>query len=511
MIETDQAYKDAISARERSINVYMPIGFGIDNTAADDISAHPYDGLPMSSSAQLTDANYVMTSGLATFEADGIPTAVSAGMRTGPIEAAVLPIEAGVWSDDISDAEGNLQWSIQLSFSAVHSSALTLYTPDVHILEAEVVYSKAGTETLRQTYQSTSSDFRITDTAEYDSITVNIHKVDQPYKHLRIVEFEFGSSVTLSRSAVTGEVTFIAERDRTGLDMPLNELDFSIINDGWVYDFDSDDEQARAVEVGKPLELSYSIETSDGRKTIQAGRFIIRDIDLKDTTADVTCYDPRVLFTDVNAAWSIPTTTSIGDALDALCEDLGISHLCDDSLYTTYPPRDLSFDEESTYMDDLVDIFQLMGLEMVPGADGILRLGPISTPTDYGAVTTANMYSYPQRKTDSNPYNYIRAHYGEGSDSVDLDLRTDTTVAISQLSVRNPLVMTQAEAQTILNRLASSLSLSELQVEWTGDPALEVGDLVGFPGRWSTAVSRYLTYQELTFDGGLRAESRCLM
>ena len=45
MIETDQAYKDAIAARERSINVYMSVGFGIDNTAADDITDGTYEAL----------------------------------------------------------------------------------------------------------------------------------------------------------------------------------------------------------------------------------------------------------------------------------------------------------------------------------------------------------------------------------------------------------------------------------------------------------------------------------
>ena len=511
MIETDQAYKDAIAARERSINVYMSVGFGIDNTAADDITDGTYEALPMSSLPQLTDANYNLTSGLATFEAYGIPTAASAGMRSPPITPAEAPIEAGVWSDVISDADGNIDWSITLEFGSTHNSAITLYTPDVHILEAEVVYSVGGSETLRQTYQSTSENFQITDTEDYDTITVNVTKVDQPYRHVRIVEFEFGSSVTLSRSTITGAVTLVEEKDRTGTSMPLNELSFTIINAGWVYDFDSPSEMANSVAIGKPLMLSYSVQTSEGRRTIQAGRYIIRAIDLKETVADVTAYDPRVLFQDVNAAWSIPTTTSIGDAMDTLCEDLGISHLCSDDMYSLYPPRDLEFDADSNYLDDLMDIFQLLGLDALPGSDGILRIGYIATSQTYGTVGLSQMFTYPQRKTESSPYNYVEVHYGEGTDAVSIDLRTDPTVAINQLTVRNDLVMTQAEAQAILNRLVSAINTAEIEVRWTGDPALEVGDRVGFPGRWSEAVARYVSYQEITFENGMQATTRCLM
>ena len=511
MIDTDQAYKDAINARERRIDVYMSIGFGIDNTSADDMTEGEFQGLPMSSLPQITDANYVMTTGLATFEGYGIPTAASAGMRTGPITAAEAPIEAGIWSDEISDADGNMDWSLKMSFSQTHQSSLTLFTPEVHILQAEVVFSKDGVETLRQTYTSSTENFALTDVAEYDEILITVEKVDKPYMHLRIIEVEFGSSVTLSRSTITGKVSYIAEKDRTGLSVPLNELSFSIINAGWVYDYDSPSGIAKAVVIGKPLMLSFSIETSDGNRTIQGGSFIIRDVNLKETVADVTANDPRVLFTDVNKDWTLPTTKSIGDAMDEICEELGINHLCSDAMYTLFPPRDCVFDADSTYMDDILEIFQLLGLDMVPGADGILRIDYIHEPEDYGTVALGRMYSYPQKKTESNPYNYISVHYGESTESVDLDLRTDKTVAISQLSVRNDLVMTQQEAQSILTRLASAINTAELEVRWAGDPSLEVGDLVGFPGRWSQAESRYLAYQEITYEGGMTCESRCII
>ena len=53
----------------------------------------------------------------------------------------------------------------------------------------------------------------------------------------------------------------------------------------------------------------------------------------------------------------------------------------------------------------------------------------------------------------------------------------------------------------------ANLYNSGLDVEWRGDPALQVGDMVSFPGRFSDATPRRVEYQELTFNGGLSART----
>lgn len=511
VIETDQAYKDAISAPTRSISVFMQVGYGIDSSAATDMVTMEGAFLPMSSMDQTTDAIYSLSHRFATFEDDGIPTASAMDMRVPPMEPATSPQEVGVWSEDLSDADGNMDWVVTMTFGSVHTSALTVFTPEVHILEAEVTFSANGAETGHYIYTSTGSDFQITEVYDYDRIVFRVLKVDQPYHHLRIIEVEFGASVTLSRDTITGDVRYLSEVDPTGQSYPLNELDFSVINRQWAYDYDSPSKEAEAVAIGRPLELSFRIATDTGARTVRCGRFYIRNLQTGTSTIRVTADDPRVIMTDVSKAWSIPTTQSIADAVDAVCEELFIAHVCDQSLYELYPVRDVTFDEDSTYMEDLTDLFQLYGIEMVPDSLGILQIRPYRAPQSFGTIVESRMFTYPSKSTNLTSYNYLTVRYGDsGRESYDVDLRTTASVAANQLYVNNPLIVTREEAVSVANRILSRLHNAELEVEWTGDPSMEVGDTVGFPGRWSDATERMVLYNEITYNGGLKERTRCV-
>ena len=103
----------------------------------------------------------------------------------------------------------------------------------------------------------------------------------------------------------------------------------------------------------------------------------------------------------------------------------------------------------------------------------------------------------------------VSVWYGESPNRMtyDRDLREAKTSAVNQLTVNNPLVVTKEEAMAICNHIVANLYNSELDVEWRGDPALQVGDMVSFPGRFSDATPRRVEYQEITYNGGLRAKT----
>lgn len=509
MYPTDDEYKDAIRADLRSIDVFLRIGYGIDNTAADDISSTEASMLPMSSASQMTDAIYSMNKAVATFEGYGIPTAVSMEMTVPPITSAETSMEVGIWSDVISDSSGAIDWTITLSLSKAHTSAFTMYTGDVHILSAIVTYKKDGTQVWSGTVEPDTDMLQIDDILTYDTIIINVTRIDAPFRHVRIIEVEFGSSVSYSKNAIRGELRYVSERDSTGESCPLDELTFDLVNEDWMYDFDAPTRENDSVNVGKPITLSFTVHTASGQRTVSCGKFYIRDIDMHEGIAKVTADDPRVIMTDVRKAWSIPTTMSIGTAIDDVCEELFIDHVCDDSLYSIYPTRDISFDGDSSYMEDILQLMQFLQLEMVPDHSGTLRFRPYADPQQYGAVSEGQMLTYPQKKTNLSTYNMVSVWYGESPNraTYDRDLRETKTAAVNQLTVNNPLVVTKEEAMAICNHIVANLYNSELDVDWIGDPALQVGDMVSFPGRFSNATPRRVEYQEITYNGGLRAKT----
>lgn len=510
VIPVSDEFRDAVLSNPRRVNIYMHVGVGVDNTSADDISSTGGGSLPMSSPAQVVDAKYSLTPNLATYEGDGIPTALSERTRVPPLEPTDGPLEVGIWSDAISDADGYIDWTLSLTFNTAHESALTVYTSEVHILESEVVFSLGGEETHRGTYTPTDDRMQVPGVYAYDSISIRVLRLDQPYHHVRITEIEFGASLTLSRSTVTGTVEYVAETDPTGTTVPLNELTFGVVNRGHVYDFDAPGREREMIRVGAPIMLSFQVSTPSGMQTAPCGRFYIRTIDAGNGEAVVTANDPRVVLTDVYRAWSVPTSESIGDAVDRVCGEVHLAHTCDDALYSMHPPRTLEFPEDTSYMEDLSDMLQLMGAEVVPGHDGALVFRPYADPQDYGAVGKGLMYSYPLKQTNIRSYNLIAVRWEGGT--YELDLRSDSaSQAVAQITVNNPLIVTEDEARAVAEHIRANLHNEELETEWRGDPSLEVGDLVGFPGRFSEAVPRRVVMQSIRFDGGMSARTTTVL
>ena len=510
MIVTDDDYKQAIASDLRSIDIFLGIGFGIDNTAADDMTGITAGLLPMSSRAQVTDAVYSLGRNLATFEGDGIPTDPAENMVVPPVDDSTTTIETALWSDVISGSDGSMDWTVSLSFGSVHESALTVYSGGVvTTTKLFVSLSESGSWGHSVTVDAASGEnIHIDQSHRYDTLRIQVLKIDKAYHHARIAEMEFGSSVTLSNNSIRGEVRLVSEKDATEQRCPLDEVTFEVINEGWIFDFDSPSRENDSVSVGKPMLMSFRVRTSSGYRTIPCGKYYIRDIDMSEGSARVTADDPRAIMTDVMEEWGIPQATSIGEATDTVCDSLLIAHLCDTSLYSMYPPRDLSFGSSSTCMEDVRNVLQRIGLEMHPQNDGILRFTTTVTPQSYGAVEESRMLSYPQKKTNLSTYNMVSVTYGEDRrQSYVSDLRTTSAASLNMLRVDNPLVMTEDEAKVICDRIVANLYNSELDVEWRGDPALQVGDMVSFPGRFSDATPRRVEYQELTFNGGLSART----
>lgn len=498
MIPTSAKYKAAMAAGTH-VSLLMRIGVGIDVTAPDDVTAITGSLLPMSSRDQALDSKYDM-SNLCTFEGYGIPTADF--QTVPPLSAAVIPIQAGLWSDVISSADGSMDWTLSLTFSRSHSSALTLFTQGPHITHAVITYSLNGAVVATEDVENTAENIQVRTVYEYDAITVRVLSVDDAYRHIRISEIEFGASVTLSNASISGSVNLMCEVDPTWLTIPLNELTFQILNEDYIYDFDSPEEITRNIGMGIPVLLTFKAAVEGGYESIACGRFIIRSMDPNNGLIRVTADDSRVVFNDVREEWSIPVTKSMGDAFDDLCESLYLAHSCDQSLYSLYPPRTIEFGEDSTYMEDLVDLLQLMDLQMVPDSGGYIVFRPHISGGDYGSVSESRMFTYPLKQTNFSQYNYICVRYG--SNQYDIDLRPPgKSEAVNQLLISNPLVQTEAEARAIAESVAARLHSVELIVDWTGDPSVEVGDTIAFPGRWSEATSRVILMQEMVYDGGM--------
>lgn len=504
-------YADAVASPSRTVSIYLSLGTDIDTTAADDIISITGGMLPMSNTAQATDAIYRIHSGLATFEGDGIPTAVSNGLIVPPLSAHDYPPEVGIWSDAISGSDGSISWTFTILLSSIHTSAFRLYTDGPSITSASCTFSDdASTETVAM--ECTTEHATASGSHTYNRIVVTVTGISEAYRHVRIVECEFGASRSIAGSETSGETVLIDELDPTEQTMPVRELDFSLINVDGTYDPDNPDSHLPDLGIGYPINLSYTVRSGSSAFTVPMGRFIIGERQAEDTTVRISAFDARYKLSDVYASWTLPAGISLGDTLDGLLGAYDVPHSIEEELFSTLAVDEHSFDDTTSLLDDLLKVQQAYGVFLVPDRDGTIH---VTTEWPAGtalAVPLEGIYAWPAAKQVTR-YNCVSVAYISGDTTlyVEQDMRTDPSETKTVLQIaNNPLIRTQERATAVKNRIVARLKLDTVEVDWIGDPSMDVGDTIAIPGKWSqNAPTPYVVgYRELTFDSGLRDVTR---
>lgn len=506
----DPDYRQAIEGDNRHISIYMSLGVDIDNTAADDVMSVTVDSLPMSNPAQLTDANYELTKELATFESYGIPTAVSAGMIVPPIQAQEYPPETGIWSENISDASGAITFSMVIALSSQHTSALTIYTEGPNILVGSVTFSYTDNgETASETVALTPHNgYAVASGSHtYDTVTVSVTEIDGAYSHLRIAEVEFGDSITLATNKLAGEVVYVDEIDTLGVGMPLAELDLELVNVLGDYDVDKPDTLYTQLAIGNPINLSYTIERDTFRRTIPMARLFIGAKRSNGDRLLVTAYDVRWNLGRSYHTWSLDPAVDLGTTLSALFVAHDLGYVIDESVSLIYPQGAYTFNDETTVLDDLQKVAQAYGLVIRPSRMGNIVVSTSWAGDSYGTIPVMNMYSWPG-SNQFNKYNVIDIRYGSnGNYDRYIQDFSETGTVKNILSINNDLILTQQMAIDVYTRVRAQIYSSAQDVDWRGDPAMDLGDMVGVHTRWtqgSTAQTYKATKRELRYDGALR-------
>lgn len=495
---------DAV-ARDRKVIPYISIGVGADSTAMDDVTGIIANGLPMSNSTQLLDANYVMTPGLAVFEADGIPTATARGMIVPPLQAVAYPPEAGLWSDVISDKDGFIDWTISTRLSVAHTCAYSLFTDTAHILEAEITYYDGGVIVRQVMIEPQTEVFSDPAITTFDRVDVHVLKISAPFHHVRIVEMEFGATLTLSPSSLGGELNYIGEVDSLGLSIPLHEVDFGLINVLGEYDVDNPMTKIGTLEKWTPMSLSFTTEVGDQKVTTPIGKFYVTDHKGTDTLLKVTLRDARAILQTTIRPLTVSTGESIGKMYEALLTDLGIPYVIDDAVYQITPTDTVTMDkQEWDILKQVLFIQQRYEVYLLPGRDGYLHVqaGPHEERAD--DLTTEVLMKFPTPAT-AKTYNYISVKYGpeNAQQTHNIDLRFSTEEGRSAITINNPLIISEEQAVEVANRIVTRLYTQVCRAEAIGDPSIDPNDTVGIDGYWTqgTPTDYKVKSVQMTYDG----------
>lgn len=489
---------------------FITIGTGIDQTAADDVSSVTGSNALLSNPSELFDAYYETDDNLATYEADGIPTALSFGMVAPPITAVQSPPYTGVWSDAISDASGNVSWSLTVTLSQAHSSALSLFFDDMDVTGNVQVYNGS---TLVSTIPVTTTDGFFTNQTvlTYTKFVINVQTVSKPYVHVRLAEIEFGSSKTFSNTELTDTINVIEEADLLQSSIPINEMDFALINVDGKYDLDNVDayginKDLELVAIGIPVTLAFTLHEGATQTTHIVGKYVITKHDAQDEKLQITAQDYRSILQNKVSALNLSTSVEIADSISTMLSSFNIPHIIDNNTADIYPDENYSFSRDVATLDQLLYIQQRYQIYVIPSRDGYMHI-TFGEPSAVGSPLTQDvMLSYPKPSLTTS-YNFITIEYGTSGNrqAYDYDLRTDPNEVVAAYVIDNPLVATLSEAQALAGRIENLMYTQQYLAEAIGDPTLEVHQSVTIEGRFSAGSP--LTYKvetlEFEYDGGL--------
>lgn len=496
---------------DRRVSIQISVGTGYDPTASDDVSNITSDErLPMSNIAQILDVGYTITSGLATFEGDGIPTSLSAGMVAPPLLTQDRPPDVGIWSSSISGADSSMNWSFTIMLSSSHTSALTIRSYDTEIRTAYVSYSLGGATVRAVTLESNGDSLVDVQETTFDSVTVTVLKLSGPYLHARIAEVEFGAVKTIPQTLIGETAGLVREIDPLLTTIPIDEFDFSLVNVDGDFDADNPDNMLGLVELRSPVILTIVTETDSWRTSVPMGRYYITSRKGAGTELRVTAQDARAILQSTIQPVSLSSTEAIGETIRKILEGLDIPYVIESSSMSVYPKDIVIEDKEYDILTQLCYIRQMYGIVVVPERDGLIHVRAerdASTAPDLDAV---HLIDFPVQDSTQS-YNGVTVFYGQGL-SVTLDLRASNTDAKSFLSINNPLISSEEEAYALADRMKDRIFTQVYRAEAIGDPTPDPGDLMAIAGRWTqnNPVEYMVVGIEMDYGGDLLMTVRAI-
>ena len=489
-------------ARDRTITMYAMVGTDIDPTAADDLTITG-NFLGLSNLAQATDAIYEIDP-MAVFEGDGFD--INGGCIVPPLtirtETSFGETNYSIWSSAISDGSGNLSTAVDLTFDGnEHTSAITFYFGDCYPVNMTVGWYLNGSviKTVSITGNSSPNispmENGVPVALTYDRIVLNVTKVSQANRHLKLIEIEFGSSYTIGSDYITGSTKLIYSHDPMGLTQSPNELDLTYSNIGGTFDEDNPNQLYSHFNLKNTIDLIFEVTTQGHRYTFLMGKFFISDRYVSGNRFCVTALDCRGLLQNIFPVVTFDTGTSIGERIRSILYALDMRlYDVDVSLDSVYPDTAVSFDGKTDLLTIIQYAVQYAGADMWVPRDGYLHIGTRTSGT-YGTVSNDDMYSFPSVES-MTPDNVVQVTYGgtfHEEDRSDGDPRVVT-------AVDNPFITTQSKAQAVAERIADGFMVSAKRTKWRGDLELSVSDTVQAETRFVTEDVPVMTVTELEYE-----------
>lgn len=526
MYSTTQNYKDAIYAPSRMTKAKVTFDIS-DVTAAGDVSSiTTTTEEAISNKAQLINKVRQQSYNLATFENDRFildgsftfaDDVIANNGELGFVSQEMCGVhsESSCFAEDASFSEPP---AITFQFGSTHSSMGLTITFDPAAGEYATEFNVTAYDSSNNIIDSVdvvdNTEVLVTPLGQlynYKKIVVTIYKWCKPYRRARVVEVDFGV-VKVYQDSNLIKASLIEEMDVITSTLPSPEFKFTVDNSSREFNILNPSGIYRYLQERQQVIAEIGVNTGIAVEYVPLGNYLLWGwtSDEGSLTATFTARTNIDLMSGFSYENLVPKTGySLYDMAVEIFAVCGITNYQIDIALDTVVTQGLV---ESKNCRDILQMIVLAGCANIfVTRDNVItiKVNPESFGSAVDDIDMDNIYDEAQIELDkivkSVQVNYFT------------DLDTSVSVIVDNTGITKGDVL-KLEANTLINMEARATAVAnwilreknrraKYSVNWRGNPAHELNDVVTVENSYGTSKKAMITKNSLEYQGYLRAKT----
>lgn len=508
MIKSSESYKKAIVADYRRIKPYAIV-----DIISPDVEYGEVYGIlaPYSNKNQVSDGIFKNEKNFITLEhnrwiLDGTMILTDNAPQTEQV---------GVVTDNMSDENGVMNESVELSISGVSvlqncmiffsTSAMDGVPEDfkVEILQGGTAYH---TEEFTGNIETSVivSGFEVNNA---DAIRVTVTKTRIPYRRVRIIEIYPGIHEEWDDDDISS-LEIKHQGDSSTMSVPYGTCTLGIDNSDLRFEYRNKQGIFKSIEERQNIDIFYDVHTEYGIERKPVGVFYQYAGGWKTSQNAMTIkwslVDIIGLLAERRyiAPAQLPITLDgwVQSIVSQLGENFSTRYIVDPDYASISLTTTADKVEEKNCGELLTDLCMVTGTWARADAEtGKLTVEPLWSQGN--EITLDNMEGYPEIKANDDVAT-ITFTLNDGNETK-YTISGNSSASSNSLSVENPFIKDEATALKAARFILQSYGGDEYEIKYRGDPSSEIGDVQTIQIDESSAVSARLQEHSLSFNDGV--------
>jgi len=516
MYPTTTQYDNSIYAPARTITGRVTFVI-VDVTAAGDIlSITTSTESTISNKSQLSNNVRSTTYNLATLETDRF---LLDGSFSFPDDTIVNNGEMGYVSDILCDSAGTFSPSIDIVFvfNGPHSSVGITITFDVFNDEYAEDFtvtaydaSDVVIETVTVVGNTESIVSALGQLADYKKITIEITKWNVGDRRARIVEVDFGIIQVYTDDSLI-RFGLIEEMNPISATLPSPEFDFTVDNSEKLFNILNPVGFYAYLQERQPIYAELGVDIGAGViEWVPVGEYLLSEwtSDQGSLTASFTARTNL----DVLANFDYEQLTTVSRSLKALA--VAVFAICGITNYDIDIALDSITTNSLAKKTNCKNVLQMIAIAGIANIfvtrDNVITLKQIPTPLGVAddVIDFDNIYQEPKIVLEP-PVKQVEVTYWTDLSTSAIDTVTSGETLGDVLKLEgNTLINTSARATAVANWiLAQKAYRAKYQINWRGNPAHELGDVIDIENSFGSDMSAFITKRNMTYQGYLQGQT----